>query len=145
MTRYAEGTKVTVESSRGEISGILTKHGVEVMAWGSRPGGDQLQFELGGRAYLFTIEKPTPDSLRASDGGNYTYPHNIDWQAKADQEWRRRWRAHVLLLKAKLEFAEGDGPSSIVRELMPYMLVAPGKTLEQVVNDGGIKLLEAGR
>jgi hypothetical protein len=31
--RYAEGTTVAVSSSRGEMSGILAKHGVEGMAW----------------------------------------------------------------------------------------------------------------
>lgn len=143
--RYAEGTTVSVDQSRGEISGILAKHGVQVMAWGTRPEGDTLQFDLAGHAFRFTIPRPTVDEIRERDSADYVYPHNTDWSAKTAQEWRRRWRAHVLLLKAKLEFAEGDGPSTIVRELMPYMLVAGNKTLEQVIESGGVKLIEAGR
>lgn len=138
MARYAEGTSVTVEQSRGEITGILARHGVQVMAWGTRPEGDQLQFELAGRAFRFLINKPTVQEI------NELFPNHRDTDAKLAAEWRRRWRAHVLLLKAKLEFAEGDGPSTILRELMPYMLVAGGQTLEQALDGGAIKALAAG-
>ena len=59
MPLYAEGTTVPVESSRGEITGILAKHGVQKMGWQTGPQGDELLFELHGRTYRFTIAKPT--------------------------------------------------------------------------------------
>jgi hypothetical protein len=62
--------------------------------------------------------------------------------AQVAAEWRRRWRANVLLLKAKLEFASGDA-STVTRELMPYAVLADGRTLEEAVMDDGIKLLAA--
>ena len=43
MRRYAEGTTVTTESSRGEISGILAKHGVVRQMWASEPEGDTVR------------------------------------------------------------------------------------------------------
>lgn len=144
VRRYAENTSVSVDSSRGEMSGILAKHGVQRMAWGTEPEGDTLQFELDGRRFMFRIAKPTVDSLRERDGGQYVYPHNVDWQAKVAQEWRRRWRAHVLLLKAKLEFVEA-GDSTLEREFMPFLMLANGSTVEQALANGGLKALGAGK
>lgn len=144
--RYAEGTTVSVASSRGEITGILTSHGCERMAWGTDPLGDTLQFELAGKIFRFTIAKPTADELRRVDGDRYTYPHNVDWATKADQEWRRRWRAHVLLIKAKLEFIEG-GDGTLDVEFLPYAVLRDGRTVGELVASGGVPLLtsEAGR
>ena len=145
--RFAEGTTVGVDSSRGEITGILTKHGVQRMAWASEPEGDQLTFELGGHRYLFRIARPTVDDLRAqyrADGRDWS--RVLDSQAKVAAEWRRRWRANVLLLKAKLEFAEGEA-STVMRELMPYALLRDGRTLEEaiVAGDSSVPLLGTGR
>lgn len=142
--RYAEGTKVPVESSRGEITGILAKHGVQRIAQMVEPDGDQIVFELAGGSYRLTMKRPTGDELRQRDGHLFSYPHNIDWESRAEAEWRRRWRANVLLLKAKLEFIE-SGDSTIEREFMPYLIVQGNKTLEEMVQAGKVPLLAAGR
>ena len=144
MKRYAQGTPVTVASSRGEITGILAKHGCMTMAWGTEPTGDTLQFTLGGHLFRFRIDKPTPEDVRKRDGGDYTYPHNVDWRVKAEDEWRRRWRAHVLLIKAKLEFIEG-GDTTLEREFLPYTVLKSGQTISDLLEAGGLPLLEAGR
>jgi len=140
MSRYAEGTTVSVESSRGEITGILAKHGVQRMGWYTEPERDVLQFEIEGRGYRLHIDRPTAAELREQRGREYTYPHNVDWDKKAADEWRRRWRANVLLLKAKLEFADGE-TSTVERELMPYMLLKDGRTLEAAIGAGSVPLL----
>jgi len=142
--RYAEGTRVTVDSSRGEITGILAKHGVQKMGWMGSPEGDQLMFELGGGSYRFDILKPTATSLRERDGHEYVYPQNVDWETKADAEWRRRWRANVLLLKAKLEFIQ-SGDTTLERELLPYRLLKGGQTVESLIAAGGLPLLGSGK
>lgn len=134
--RYAEGTTVTVESSRGEITGILAKHGVVRQAMASEPERDILQFELAGRRFQLVIDRPDLATVRRM------YPNAYNEQAKLDGEWRRRWRATVLLLKAKLEFADGE-TSTIERELLPYMLTASGQTIEEAIAAGGVKMLAA--
>lgn len=134
MARYAEGTSVSVDSSRGEITGILAKHGVIRMGWGAGPEGDWLGFELAGRSFKLEIKRPTEDEIYDM------FPNHRDTNAKLDQEWRRRWRATVLLLKAKLEFADGDA-SSIEQELMPYMLLRDGTTLGSAVLGGKVPLM----
>jgi hypothetical protein len=140
--RYAEGTKVSVESSRGEISGILGKHGVVRMGWFTEPENDVVQFELGGRVYRLGIKRPNLADVKAVYSGNQ--PWNVDWASRVDAEWRRRWRATVLLLKAKLEFADGE-TSTVERELMAYMLLKDGQTLEAAISAGAMPLLAAGK
>lgn len=139
--KYAAKTTVPVSSSRGEITGILAKHGVAEMGWMTQPRGDQLLFKLNGLQYRFFIEKPTIAEMKSQDPNAYA---NVDWDKRVEQEWMRRWRAHVLLLKAKLEFAAAD-ESTIERELLPYVLLADGRTLEEVVIDGGLPTLTGGQ
>jgi hypothetical protein len=134
--RFAEGTDVPVERSRGEITGILTAHGVKRQAWASEPEGDTLQFELAGYNYRFRIARPTVDEVRADyRARGHDWTRVYDPAAKVAAEWRRRWRANVLLLKAKLEFADGEA-STVIRELMPYALLTTGQTLEEAITSG---------
>lgn len=143
MSRYAEGTTVPVDRSRGEISGILASHGVERMGWQTGPEGDELLFELSGHRFRFTIAKPTWDDVRAHLRAEGRDPSRVnDPAAKVTAEWRRRWRANVLLLKAKLEFID-SGDTTLERELLPYMLTAGGQTVGELVVAGKLPLLEA--
>lgn len=137
MSRYAEGTSVRVEQSRGEISGILARHGVVTQAWGSSPKGDYLQFELVGKVFRVEIVKPTVDDIYR------LFPNHRDTDAKLDAEWRRRWRATVLLLKAKLEFADGE-TTTVERELLAYALLKDGTTLGAAIEAHKVPLLAAG-
>lgn len=137
VRRYAEGTTVSVDSSRGEITGILTKHGVKRMGWFGDEVADELMFDLGGGSYRFRIARPTLTDIRRM------YPNAYDENAKIDAEWRRRWRANVLLLKAKLEFI-ASGDTTLDRELLPYRVLKGGKTIEELINDGGLPMLVAG-
>lgn len=141
--RFAEGTLVSVDTSRGEISGILARYGVQRMAWATEPEADVLQFELAGHAYRFRIAHPTWADVADRYVNNRTEAQRA---AAVDAEWRRRWRANVLLLKAKLEFADGE-TSTVMRELMPYALLRDGRTLEEaiVAGDASVPLLGTGR
>lgn len=144
MARYAEGTTVTVERSRGEISGILATHGVERMGWQTSPEGDELLFELAGHRFRFQIIKPTWADVERQLREDGRDPSRVyDPDAKVAAEWRRRWRANVLLLKAKLEFID-SGDTTIERELLPYMLTSGGQTLGELVAAGGFPMLSAG-
>lgn len=136
--RYAQGTTVEVHKSRGEISGILTTHGVDRQGWMTGPDGDELMFELSGHKFRFTIPKPTMAEVAK------LYPNAYDRQAKLDGEWRRRWRANVLLLKAKLEFID-SGDTTLERELLPYLVTAGGKTLGELVVAGELPMLTGGK
>lgn len=136
MARYAEGTTTSVESSRGEITGILGKHGVVAQMLGTTAEADHIQFELKGRVFRLEIKRPTVNDIWR------LFPNHRDTDAKMAAEWRRRWRATVLLLKAKLEFADGE-LSTVERELMPYMLLQDGTTLGAAIEGNKVPLLAA--
>ena len=145
MSRYAQGTTVTVASSRGEISGILARHGVERMGWQTGPEGDELLFEMGGNSFRFQIIKPTAKGLWEqwkADGKSETALKFLPNADQVEAEWRRRWRANVLLLKAKLEFI-ASGDTTLERELLPYMLTAGGQTVGELVVAGKLPMLAA--
>ncbi len=141
--RYAEGTSVAVASSQAEMTSILMKHGCDTMAWGRTPDSDTLMFALDGHQFRFTLVKPTPASMRERLSGEFAYPHNVDWATKAEAEWRRVWRAHVLLLKAKLEFVSG-GDTTLEREFLPYAVLPDGRVVGDLIESGALPLLEAG-
>ena len=135
IRRYAEGTKVSIASSRAEIMHILAVHGVEKQATAVGPEGDQIIFELQDRQFRLSIAKPTLTEIRRM------YPNAYDEQAKMDGEHRRRWRANVMLLKAKLEFID-SGDTTIEREMMPYMVTKGGQTIGELI-EAGVPLLPA--
>lgn len=119
---YAEGTKVPVEQTQGEIRKLLVKHGATHFAFGSAPERDIVQFQLAGRHYRFTVERPTVKDI----GGKFgTRPVYGDWGPRLDSEYRRRWRARLLWIKAMLEFAE-DEPLS--KAMLAYLLLPDGRT-----------------
>lgn len=146
MSRYATGTTVPVDKSRGDISGILARYGVERQGWVTGPDGDELMFELNGKRYRFQINKPTLEDAKRSylDSGKseWGWNHQADQETWKQKEWMRRWRANVLLIKAKLEFADG-GDTTLEREFMPYMLVDGKRTLGELV-EAGVPLLGKG-
>jgi hypothetical protein len=96
------------------------------------PEGDQLGFMLHGRSYRLSVRRPT--DAEAMGDRVFCYAH-IDY---VEREWMRRWRALVLLVKAKLEFAQGDDEAT-EREMLPYLLTADGRTLEDVVRAGALE------
>jgi hypothetical protein len=135
---YAENTKVSVESSKGDIMALLRKHGVKQQAWAMNDDEeDILQFWLDGKAYRLNVKAPTTDEIFK------LYPNHYDTNAKIDGELRRRWRATLLMLKAKLEFADGV-LSDHATELMPYLVLDSGQTVREALAEGGLPLLTAG-
>lgn len=140
--RFAEGTTTSVETSRAELTAILTKNGVRRMGWyGDADAGDELHFEYHGGQYRMRITRPTDEETRTAY--SHLYAPQVDWIAKREAEWRRRWRATVLLLKAKMEFIDG-GDTTADRELMPYRVLQDGRTLEEAIAADGLPLLTEG-
>ena len=140
MGRYAEGTTVSINNSRAELTGLMIKHDVLKFGWmwDSQTGTDQLMFEMAGGQYRIDIVKPTVSEIYER------FPNHRDTDAKVDAEHRRRWRAAVLLLKAKMEFVD-SGDTTMEREFLAYRLLPNGKTLEQVVIEQGLPQLVAGK
>lgn len=107
MARYAEQTKVPVSRSREELERVLTKYGASAFGYGWDNGRAVVSFRAQGRYIRFAMEIP----MKA-------------------QEERQRWRALVLVVKAKLEAVE-SGITSFEEAFMAHVVLPDGQTVSE--------------
>lgn len=106
---YARSTTVPVDRSRFQIEHILAHYGAEQFVYASSPRGAMIGFTVNNRS--IRLKLPLPD--RQSD--EFTHSKNGHELAESqaakryEQEIRRRWRALLLVIKAKLEAAYKSG------------------------------------
>ena len=133
MARYAEGTTVPAEVSQAEVRAILARHGVNHFAMADTPAGAAVQFIYAGLPYRFEVARPDVDELRAEYQARRSkgMAYDLDYASQAEREWKRRWRARLLWLKATLEFAAGEGEGETSRMLLPFLVLPDGQTLER--------------
>ena len=112
MARYAETTKVPISRSKAEVQRILDKAEADeiVTASSTVQGIEAVQFTLDGRSVKLYVRIPEADP----------------------REHRRRWRALVLILKAKLELI-ASGDSTVEREFLADLVLPGGDTLGEHV------------
>ena len=124
MGRYAEGTEVPVGRSIDQIRAILLGAGATHYAYGEGPDNAGVQFALGGLHYRFTVARPSWDDI--SD--RYGAPGRVDQARAVDAEWRRRWRARHLWVKAQIEFAAVE-PTAFAEAMLGFAVLPDGRTL----------------
>jgi hypothetical protein len=135
-TTYAAGTTVSVEKSKAELDALLGKHGASsrgIVVDDDR-GLALVAFQLKGLRYRMEVPMPKPDAFVRPE----TVPRNWngmsaaqreDWARRAwDQAMRERWRAVVLLVKAKLELVR-IGISTVEKEFLADLLLPNGETV----------------
>lgn len=98
MRRYAEKTSVPVDRTRSEVQNLLERHGADQFIFGTTGGQILVAFEMP------TIDKHGEKVRRRL---RFLVPMPVQSRAmtenKVKAETRRRWRALLLVLKAKLE------------------------------------------
>ena len=129
MTRYAEGTNVRIEKSRGEIERILQRYGASAFSYGWKINHAVIMFEAGGRRIRFDLPLPDPSDRR------FTHTHARDIarsQVQSQEAWeqacRQRWRALALAIKAKLEAVE-CGITDFESEFLAHIVLPSGETV----------------
>lgn len=129
MSRFAEGTEVSVERSRAEIERLITRYGATSTAFMNGPGRSMVIFEAEGRRVVF--ELPLPDvaegRFNRSPGGrrvNTPERRHAAWE----QACRQRWRALALVIKAKLE-AVAAGITTFEDEFLAHIMMPDGQTV----------------
>lgn len=124
MTRYADKTTVSAETSRGEIERTLSRYGASAFGYGWNDQGQAvITFVAHDRRIQFTITLPKRVEFRFTPARKY-----VRSDAEIDKVWeqatRQRWRALALMVKAKLEAVSGE-IATFEEEFLPYTLV-PG-------------------
>jgi hypothetical protein len=128
MSRYAENTSVSVETSRAEIERTLQRYGADSFAYGWDRNRAQVEFVHEERRIRFVL--PLPD--RASEEFWRTpakRQKRTEAQAFAawEQACRQRWRALALAIKAKLEAVEA-GITDFESEFLAHIVLPNGST-----------------
>lgn len=126
---YAQDTSVSVERSRIEIERTLKKYGATAFVYATQETKAAIQFEMRGRRIRFILELPDINEKRFA----YTPGRNNRRTTEAqEREWeqacRSRWRALLLVIKAKLEAIE-IGISLFEQEFMANIMLPDGGTV----------------
>jgi hypothetical protein len=168
VSRYAEGTSVSVERSRAEVEKTLQRYDASGFgyAWDRREEVTPAKCTLGR-----CKDRPIADCLREHQWQvdkerrevrelvHITFKlkervvrldvpmpteREAGSQAKLDAATRQRWRALVLVLKAKLE-AVASGISSLESEFLANMVMKNGMTIGQAMLHRLPEVVESGR
>jgi len=140
--RYAENTQVPVENSEAELKRLLRRAGAHqiMTATDDKRGVALVAFAIEERQVRFEIEVPTAGSLvieanskpaaeQPRGWGRMAPGQRKEWGKKqAEQAERQRWRAMVLVTKAKLELV-AEGLSTIQREFLADIVLPDGSTI----------------
>lgn len=131
--KYAEGTVVPVVKTRGEIETVLQRYGATAFAYGWDQHSATIGFEAGDRRYLIRLPLPDPNAeaftlTRHRDSWNRRQLGAASAQVRYDAELRRRWRALLLVIKAKLE-AVASGIATLEQEFFYHLLLPDGRTV----------------
>lgn len=110
---YAEKTTVPVSKSRMEIENLIRKHGAAQFVYGFSGNKAMIGFTAAGRQVRFVVTIPT--------GRN---------QKETEQIERQRWRALLLVIKAKFE-AIDSGVSCFDDEFLANIVLPDGQTAGQ--------------
>jgi hypothetical protein len=138
--RYAAHTDVPAHQSRSALDQLLAKHGAKnrgIMSDDSS-GTAVAAFFLEGRAIRLSVSFRRPaevlrDAEREPPRGwrQRTALQRQKWaETESAQEERQRWRALLLITRAKLEMI-ADGMSTVDREFLASIMLSDGRTVEE--------------
>jgi hypothetical protein len=65
VSPYAQGTKVEVHKTQGEIRSLLTRHGATHFRLSDDPEGGMIAFTFRGKQYGFAVAHPIQDDPKA--------------------------------------------------------------------------------
>lgn len=129
MSPYAQDTHVSIIQSKGEIERMIRRYGADELYSMEGQGRMLLGFKAHGRMVRFEIQKPEPSEYQVSPAGR-ARPESLTVQL-AEKELRRRWRALLLVIKAKLE-AVASGIAIFEQEFFGYIVMPGGSSLYEI-------------
>lgn len=129
MGSYAQKTSVPVERSRAEIEALLKKYGATKFASGWDQGRAVIAFEMNARRIRFEVPMPPVELYKTKEKwGSMRKVADAEAERARDQEMRRRFRALLLVVKAKLE-AVASNVSSFETEFLAFVVLPNGATV----------------
>jgi hypothetical protein len=138
MSRFAEGTVVSVQKSKTEIEALIKKYKASGYISGYGEGKAFVMFMLENRCIRFNLRLPS--------AGDETFSRvkGRNMVAAIEQEERRLWRSLLLVIKAKLESAE-SGIETIDEAFLAQTVMPNGQTVGQWSKENLQDALVAGK
>lgn len=134
-TRYAAGTDVPADRSRGEIERTLKRYGAGAFMYGWDENRALIGFVAHGRQVRLVLPMPDPDDTeftRTDTGKTRAASAAADAYERAV---RQKWRVFALVIKAKLEAVE-SGLVEFEAEFLSYLVLPNGQTVGDTVRGG---------
>lgn len=128
MAKYAANTTVPVSKSKQHLEDLITRYGATTYMTGQKADGAVIQFEMSGRAVRFILPLPDRAATEFTKDRNGWALADSTAQKKYDQAVRQRWRALILVVKAKLEAVE-TGITCFDQEFMAHIVLPNGQTV----------------
>ena len=144
---YAASTSVPVEKSRAEIERLLMKHKCSKFMAGvdNEAHRATVQFQAHNRIIKFEIALPNPlDPKYKKINNSYLQRTSAGVQKIVEQERRTRWRALLLVIKAKLEAVE-SGIATFEDEFLAHVLLPNQQTVAEYIGPTVEQIYETGR
>lgn len=130
---YGSSTSVPVEKSRTEIEVLLRRYGATSFAYYQGPNRAAVVFVKDGRQVRFSMPMPDPNERRFTHTASTRVPRSASVaHASWEQACRQKWRALVLIIRAKLEAVEA-GIVSFEEEFLAHTVLPGGVTVFEYV------------
>ena len=124
---YARNTTVSAIRTRNELEETLERYGADGFAYATQGSLATVIFAMENRRIRFMLELPDQEDFRYT---NHRQPRLRSAQAQHeahDQACRQRWRALLLVIKAKLE-AVTAGIATIETEFLANIVLPDNTT-----------------
>jgi hypothetical protein len=144
---YAASTSVSVAKSRAEIERLLNRHKCSKFMAGVDHEAHRatVQFQAHNRIVKFEIALPNPADPKYRRIKNSYLQRTASGIAKVvEQEERTRWRALLLVIKAKLEAVESN-IATFEDEFLSHVLLPNQQTVAEYIGPTVAQIYETGR
>jgi hypothetical protein len=132
---YAQGTDVSVDRSQGELRGILRKYGAEGLAMAEMPQRAVVEFMANERRIRFALPLPSIETKELHTTKQGVRRSSTQLNSAIAAEERRRWRALVMVVKAKLEAVE-SGIVTFEDEFLAQTVLPDNSTVGEQIQPG---------
>ena len=134
MTKYATGTGVPIERTRGEIEKVLTRFGASAFGYGWEGERHVITFVYKQMQMRFVMQTPKRNERRFTETPKGAYSRT---DAAAGKAWqmgcRENWRALLAVIRAKLVAIE-CGITTFEEEFLAKIVLPSNLTVfEQVL------------
>lgn len=132
MAKYAENTSVSPEKSLAEIRAMLKRYGATKFGYMDDEASIVLAFEAQGRRIRFRVPLPDLAEFGRRQVNQYTSRPAAPQEmiAAREQAVAQRWRALLLVIKAKLESVE-SGIETFEQAFMAHLVLPSGATVSE--------------